>query len=139
MDHNFLDMRLFSTGPKPLERCRRQLSNGFGPVENSLISRKLEAVFDETKTVGKSSSSAFKRFLSRRKRPHIGKVGAHPWQRQKMSVCFNGGLLHFLVVSSILVMPVPDARPPFLRTKKVVSNWKLKVQRLGRSEGPIAE
>ena len=43
--HNFLDTRPFSTGQKPLERARRQLSNGFCLVEKDLISRKLEACF----------------------------------------------------------------------------------------------
>ena len=41
IDHNFLDMRPFSTRQKPLERARRQLSNGFCLVEKDLILRKL--------------------------------------------------------------------------------------------------
>ena len=44
IDHNFLETRR-----KPLERARRQLSNGFFLVEKDLISRKLGHILDSDK------------------------------------------------------------------------------------------
>ena len=49
IDHSVLDMRSFSTRRIPLERARRQLSNGFCLVEKDLISRKLWHILDSDK------------------------------------------------------------------------------------------
>ena len=49
IDHNFLDMRPFSTRRTPLERAHRQLSNGFCLVEKDLISRKLGHILGNDK------------------------------------------------------------------------------------------